>query len=119
MRVYYFGFWDHYGYYLKDHTGKILSYSNNGLPWKQLNGVLCPDDTRKEGIVKIHHLKGWTAAAFWDCSIDSRPGSNSVLFVEDLIDINKIISEFKEIFPNIYKRFDFDLVEWLQEQSTK
>lgn len=113
MRVYYFGCWERHGHYLRDHTGKMLSYSNNDLPWDQIDGVLCPNDTQEQGVVKIHHAKGWTAAAFWDYSIDKRPGSNSVLFVEDLLDITTVISEFKETFPHIYKRFDFELVEWL------
>jgi len=119
MRIYYFGCWEYAGHYLKDHTGKDVSMYDNGLPWEQIDGVLCPDDTRKQGIVKIHHEKGWTAAAFWDYSIDSRPGSNSVLFAEDLLDITDIIGEFKETFPKIYNRFDFELVEWLIPEERK
>lgn len=121
MRVYYFGCWEQVGHYLRDHTGKNISYSNNDLPWDQIDGVLCPDDTRKEGIVKIHHEKGWTAAAFWDNSIDRRPASNSVLLVEDLIDITEVICEFERTFPQIYKRFDFKLIEWLipEERTTE
>lgn len=111
MRVYYFGCQDRTGHYLKDHTGKDLPTFNNDLPWDQIDGVLCPEDTQKEGIVKIHHKNGWTAAAFWDYSIDGRPGSNSVLFVEDLLDFSGTIAELKKRFPKIYKRFDFKLIE--------
>jgi len=117
MRVYFFGCWKTHGHYLKDHTGKSLNYSNNSLPWDKIDGTLCPDDTRKQGIVKIHHKNGWTAAAFWDYSIDHRSGSNSVLFVEDILDITEVISEFEETFPQIYKRFDFELVEWLEPKE--
>jgi hypothetical protein len=117
MRVYYFGCWENYGHYLKDHQGINISYLNNDLPWDQIDGVLCPVDTRKQGVVKIHHKEGWTAAAFWDNSIDSRPMSNSVLFYEDLLGITAIIEEFKKIFPKIYKRFDFKLVEWISPEE--
>lgn len=122
MRVYYFGCWDQQkGHYLKDHTGKDVSYYDNDLPWDQIDGELCPEDTLEQGIVKIHHMNGWTAAAFWDYSIDGRPGSNSVLFAEDLLDISTVISELKEIFPKIYNRFNFKLVEWLipEERTDK
>lgn len=115
MRVYYFGCWNQVGHYLKDHEGKNIF--DNDLPWERIDGVLCPDDTIKQGVVKIHHKNGWTAAAFWDYSIDSRLGSNSVLFAEDLLDITDVISEFKETFPQIYDRFDFDLVEWLSPEE--
>lgn len=118
MRIYYFGCWENYGHYLKDHNEKELSYfDNNDLPWNNIDGDLCPDDTREEGVVKIHHKDGWTAAAFWDYSIDHRPGSNSVLFIEDLLELSKIITEFKENFPKIYKRFSFDLVEWISPEE--
>ena len=121
MRVFYFGCWSDYGHFLYDHNGKEIGFSHKDFPWKSLDGVLCPKDTRKEGVVKFHHANGWTAAAFWDSSIDTRPGSNSVLIVEDLIDITEVICEFRETFPHIYKRFNFDLVEWLipEERTTE
>ncbi len=117
MRIYYFGCWDQVGHYLKDHTGKDVSMYNNDLPWDLIDGVLCPTDTSKPGIVKIHHNNGWTAAAFWDYTIDSRPQSNSILFVEDLLDITEIIGEFKRTFPEIYRRFDFDLIKWITPEE--
>ena len=113
MRVYYFGCWDTVGHYLKDHTWKNISMYDNDLPWKEIDGTLCPDDTREQGIVKIHHEEGWTAAAFWDESIDKRSNSNSVLFVEGFLDLTDMIREFEETFPHIYERFNFELVEWL------
>ena len=113
MRVYYFGCLDMPGHFLIDHKGKHINYFNNDLPWEKFDAALCPEDTRKQGIVKIHHKDGWTAAAFWDYSADHRPNSNSVLFAEDLLGISNVISEFKETFPKIYNRFDFELVEWL------
>lgn len=121
MRIFYFGCLDRPGHFLYDHNGKNIGFSNKNLPWDQLDGTLCPEDTRKEGIVKFHHANGWTAAAFWDYSIDHRQGSNSVLIVEDLIDISEVIGEFKETFPKIYNRFYFDLVEWLipEERTTE
>ncbi len=113
MRIYYFGCWDRPGHFLYDHKGKNIGFSVGGLPWRRIDGNLCPTDTRKEGIVKINHKKGWTAAAFWDYSIDHRGGCNSVFFFEDLLDFDEIIMEFKKTFPKIYNRFDFELVEWI------
>ena len=117
MRVYYFGCWDRPGHYLVTPNGETISYYTNDIPWVEKDGPLCPEDTRKEGIVKIHHKDGWTAAAFWDNSIDHRSGSNSVLFVEGILDITDIISTFKESFPQIYKRFNFELVEWIAPEE--
>ena len=111
MRAFYFGCWDRPGHFLYNHNGKNIGFSNKDLPQDQLDGTLCPDDTRKEGIVKIHYNKGWTATVFWDYSIDHRSGSNSVFLVEGLLDIIEIIGKFKEVFPKIYNRFNFELKE--------
>lgn len=113
MRIYYFGCLEQYGHFLIDHECKSVRMFNGDLPWEQIDGALCPDDTQKEGVVKIHHAKGWTAAAFWDNSIDHRPKSNSVFFFEDLLDFDEVIMEFKKTFPKIYNRFDFELIEWV------
>lgn len=113
MRIFYFGCWDMVGHFLYDHNGKNLGFSDKDLPWKHIDGTLCPEDTRKDGVVKIHHAKGWTAAAFWDYSIDHRGGSNSVFFFEDLLDFDIMMIEFKKTFPKIYNRFNFDLTEWI------
>jgi len=110
MRIYYFGCSNVPGHYLIDHNGTRMNYSENDLPWDDIDGSLCPGDTREEGIVKLSFKDGWTAAAFWDYSIDSRGGSNSVLFAEDLLELSEIMTEFKEHFPEIYKRFNFKLI---------
>ena len=117
MRVYYFGCWNSLGHHLYNHVGRLLHPFKNALPWKQIDGTLCPADTKQQGIVKIHYKNGWSAAAFWDYSVDHRPGSNSVLFVEDLIDITQVRGEFQETFPQIYNRFAFDLIEWFEPEE--
>lgn len=117
MRIYYFGCDEVPGHYLKDHERKPVSHYENDLPWSDIDGNLCPQDTAKEGIVKLTYKDGWTAAAFWDYSIDKRTKSNSVIFIEDLLDLSEVKTEFKEHFPHIYNRFEYDLIEWIEPEE--
>lgn len=107
MKVLYFGCWD-------NNTGHCLFQSKYNkpsmasIPWKNIDGGLCPG-SRKEGIAKIHHCEGWTALAFWDYSIDQRAGSNSVFLAEGTHNFDKMINLTKERFPNIIERFHFKI----------
>ena len=113
MRIYYFGCKEESGHFLwKPNQITTAHYQLSGLPWKYIDTALCPQTTSQQGVAKIHHKDGWTAMAFWDKSIDSRPGSNSVFFYEDLLEYDQMIEAFEEHFPNIYNRFKFQIAEF-------
>lgn len=108
MKTIYFGCKGETGHYLYIDGKRQLS--TNIIPWDQVDGVLCPFN-RKAGSAKLHHKDGWTALAFWDYSIDKRPGSNSVFFIEGIHGFYHMIQFGKNYFPEIMKRFDFPIVE--------
>ena len=112
MKTYYFGCWDEMkGHYLKDENKKSISFHNNDLPWENFDGELAPKNTNKAGIAKIHHKGNWTALSFWDYSIDQRPGSNSIFFIEGIHGFHHIIEFIKKYFPDIVKRFNFQIIQ--------
>ncbi len=112
MRIYYFGCDKESGHFLFiPGMHGTISPKISGLPWGHLGGPLCPQTTPQEGVAKIHQKDGWTALGFWDRSVDSWIGSNSVFFYEDLLDFDQMISAFKEHFPVIFSRFQFPITE--------
>jgi hypothetical protein len=112
MKTYYFGCWDEAkGHYIRENKSSKDVFYNNDQPWDNIDGGLCPESTRDQGIVKIHHKDGWTAFAFWDYSIDHRPNSNSVFFAEGTFNFDEMMQIIHDKYPEIVKRFDFPFVE--------
>ena len=114
MRIYYYGCKEESGHFLwQPNRITTVPFHQEGLiPWINIDMGLCPQTTRKQGVAKIHHKEGWTAIAFWDNSIDTRPGANSVFLYEDLLEYDQMIEAFEEHFPNIYNRFKFQITEF-------
>ncbi|MCK5611305.1 hypothetical protein KAR91_56065 [Candidatus Pacearchaeota archaeon] len=114
MKTYYFGCWDGMsGHYLKDPSGKHIEWDQT--PWGiKIDGKLSPTSTRDAGISELHTKDNWTALAFWDYSVDGRPGSNSIIFAEGIFKFDEMIQIGKDRFPAVMERFDFPIVE-LQE----
>ena len=53
-------------------------------PWGYaLDSKLAPAGPQIEGRALCHHADGWTALAWWDRSVDSRPGSNAAVLVHE------------------------------------
>lgn len=120
MRVFHFGCSNHEsGHYL--HSPEIprdleerraLSNITRTNPWgRQIDGGLCPKNTQMEGYALIHRKDGWTALAFWDRSVDSRPGSNSVFLADVDCDFAELLRVAYENFPDIVARFRFPITE--------
>jgi hypothetical protein len=64
----------------------------------------------KQGEAKLHHKDGWTAIAFWDNSVDDRPGSTSTFVMEGEYDFDEALAIAKENFPSIFERYSFEVV---------
>jgi len=113
VRKLYFGCWseEEKRHLLRDLKGETLPIYRNVIPWKDFEGTLCPKSTRKEGIAKLHHKEGWTALAFWDNSIDKRPGSKSVFFARGTHNFNGMKQIARYNFPEIMNRYDFPIIE--------
>ena len=113
MRIYYYGCKEVSGHFLwQPNQITTTRTQDSGLPWKHIDGALCPQVTSQQGVAKMNHKDGWTAMAFWDKSVDSRTGSNSVFFYEDLLEYDQMIEAFEEHFPSIYSRFKFQIIEF-------
>lgn len=69
----------------------------------------CGND--EEGRAVIHHKDGWTAMGFWDRSVDTRGGCNSVFFAEGTHDFAGMVAIANEKFPTIMRRFKFEITE--------
>ena len=120
MRIYYYGCNGESGHFLwQPNQITTKRPQDSGLPWKHIDMDLCPQTTPQQGIAKMHQKEGWTAMAFWDKSIDSRTGSNSVFFYEDLLYFDEMIREFKEHFPEIFNRFKFPITEFQCPSDTE
>ena len=62
-----------------------------------------------EGKAALHYKGGWTALAFWDRSVDSRPGSNSVFLAEGTHQFEDMVVLAQQSFPSIMQRFKFKI----------
>lgn len=113
--TFYFGCQNGAGHFLHDQHLQTVQDHRAG-PWQdwELDGRLCPGFVRNYvrdreviGEAMIHHKDGWTALAFWDNSIDERPGSNSVFVIEGMHDFEQAVVIAKAAFPQIWERFKF------------
>ena len=99
-------FWkpDEVRYHVSTHTMLML------CPWGyEVDGTLQPA-RRTEGRCLLHRRGGWTALAWWDCSMDTRPGSCSAFLMRGEHDFDAMVAAFKESFPWAHARMKFALV---------
>lgn len=108
---YYFGCWGEPGHYLWTTSGNRVSCINNATPWdwSALDCGLCPGGIQVEGHAALHRKDGWTALAFWDRSIDTRPNSNSVFIAEGVHTAEEMGRISSVAFPRIWARFYFQV----------
>lgn len=104
---FYFGCVGNTGHYLFDRRlNKVRS--GNGGPDPNFDGILCPQVSRKLYTAALTRLgaTGHSALAFWDCTVDTRPGSNSIIFAPSLAASPALIlRKFSELFPTIFRRW--------------
>lgn len=56
-------------------------------------------------------MPGWTMLTFWDRTIDERSGSNSAFILRGRLTFEETVTIAKAIFPKIWSRFPFEVVE--------
>lgn len=117
----YFGCWGGKGHYFWNARGdRTMAYRNaiEGLPWQSVDGCLTPTSSREQGAAALHHEQGWTALAWHDYTVDSRPGSNSALFMpEPNLIFEIMIMHLSMVFTPIYLRQDGSL-HFVEKDST-
>lgn len=76
----YFGCIDRPGHYLFEPGSTPCR--NRWERWaSKRDGSLAPEFNTISGKALLHHFDGFTVVAFWDRSVDSRSGSNSMFIV--------------------------------------
>ncbi len=85
----------------------------DGCPWEQIDGHLTNKVDRRQNSWAIHHKDGWTALAFHDYSIDSRPGSNTVVLLDYSADYDQAFAAFALAYPEWVARMFGEVEETL------
>lgn len=80
-------------------------------PWGySVDGKLLDRNLRlTNGSAHIVHKDGWTALAFVDDSVDSRPGSWSVFCIPEILDGPEALVVARAAFPSIFARYEFEV----------
>jgi hypothetical protein len=119
MKIFYFGCIDQAGHYLWA-PGPRSAYRAE-TPWGPhgwgLDGTLHPKG-QGEGVAALVRKDGWTAIAFIDYSIDSRPGSNSVFLAEGNFTFAEMLQHAHNYFPSVMDRFGFKITEYKATDGT-
>lgn len=125
-RMYYFGPLEKPGHYLYREDGWTVSMFEDQdavCPWKhfEIDGKLqpgCPDPADRlrnrtrpmcEGEALLHHKDGWTALAFWDFTVDTRPGSSSTYIAEGILTFEEMVELAKTRFAERWKKMAFEV----------
>ena len=108
IEVLYFGCLREAGHYLHSKPYRRLNYE--GTPWGVwLDTGLLPKGEQYDGQVFSAKKDGWTAIAFWDRSVDTRPGSNSAFLVQADIPTDELMRLAREQWPEVFSRPYFPL----------
>jgi len=120
--LFYFGPWDQPGHYLHDTSGRNLWPDNDRIgPWRigELDGGLCPNVSTEavwkrtgpevEGEAVLHHKDGWTALAFWDRTVDTRPACCSVYLADKILTFEEIVALAKANFAHRWNKMKFQV----------
>ena len=75
--------------------------------WSKIDTRFCPDKSQKNGTYKHTQVDGWSIVAFWDNTIDSRPGSHSTFVVNEVIEATELLDRAREAFPKVFARYAF------------
>lgn len=111
------------GHYLFDTNGRRLNDHNIGAYGNVMldfpirincldGGLLAYDNTRQvEGRAIVSHIRGWTIVSFWDRSVDTRRNSNANFIMRGTFDFEAALERIKAVWPTIFARFTFPIVE--------
>ena len=112
-RIYGHCFWDPSGIGKLRDSQALLG--PEGIPWRTVDGALTPKDLMHQGAWALRHHQGWTALAFHDYTIDSRPKSNSVFISDEILSWIEIVKAAAPAFPDVVERLD--LTKYIQKEE--
>jgi hypothetical protein len=94
------------------------------IPWNvNIDSGLAPRTSSKSeapnGVAGFHQNVAWVGApgevvwsalAWWDNSVDTRPGSNCAFLVDRRCTPAELLAEARAAFPQIFARFKYEVV---------
>lgn len=85
-----------------------------GIPdaWERIDGNFVPEGTsyNVEGHASLLYEDDWTLLAFWDRTIDKRPGSNAAFVARGTLSFDEICDLAKEHFAGVWARFHYSII---------
>ena len=104
----YFGCLHKAGHHLHS---KVRYIQYHETPWGyNLDSALLPQSgPQPEGLIHFHKRDGWTAVAFWDRSVDVRPGSWSGFIVDRDWTEMELLTAARQAWPEVFARKGFPL----------
>jgi hypothetical protein len=106
----YFGCVEGPGHYLRG--GSTGDRGDVRQAFEEIDMALCwSQKDQTQGRALVTRRNGWTALAFWDRSLDQRPGCNSVFFVRGNLTFAQMVWVSRHRWPKIWSRFSFQVVE--------
>lgn len=103
----YFGCHRQSGHYTFSEGMRELTRRFGSRDLSRLDGMLPSQIDTAPYIATVSRLEGWglTALAFWDYSVDTRGGSNSIVFAPSLtIEPGELLTEAQRRFPQVFER---------------
>jgi len=103
----------HYFWLPDSYRGKYANSHDKlaACPWGySVDGGLQSQGACRQGRCALHRKDGWTALAWWDQSMDTRPGSCSTFCMLGEHDFDVMVAAFRESFPWAAQRMGFELV---------
>lgn len=106
----FFGCIDKSGHYLFDSS--LNHVGRHPLDHCMFDGVYPPQDISTEGVARCIEDGRFTFLAFWDRSVDHRPGSNAAFIEGGSHSFDEMIELAKQEFPSVMARFKFPITEY-------
>lgn len=107
--IYYFGCWSDIGHHWRATDGRIADPPRQ--PFGPVDARYAPRAASgaeaPEGAAALLHLQGWTLLAFWDRSIDGRPGSNSAFLADATLGFEEMTVVARAAYPRVWARYAF------------
>ena len=109
--ILYFGCIKESGHYLWN-EGLVHEYRAEALGIsrsleRSLDGLFCPPEGSHYYEYMCSHVPPWRIISWWDCSVDTRPGSHSTFLFKDyslLVDPEKLLEDAARVFPSVFTR---------------
>ena len=108
---YYFGCHKEAGHFAWDRS-LFLKARGPAADWlSSRDGRFPPLGGGRQGIASLTHYprSQVTVLAFWDRSVDSRPGSNSTFLLPGVMTFVESVIAAREAFPAVWKRYPFEV----------